>query len=102
MKLKSNKQSNLPLFNLGEVVCTDGVRSMLEAQKIDFLDIQEMLHRHRSGDWGIVAQDSVIANNEALKKQDSIFSIYCINNKNFWVMTEYDRSTTTVLLPREY
>jgi hypothetical protein len=62
-----------------------------------------LLQRHASGDWGDVCEEDRVANNDALQYGDRLLSSYAISeNIKIWVITEYDRSVTTILLPSEY
>ncbi|MCM1224336.1 MAG: hypothetical protein NC548_58775, partial [Lachnospiraceae bacterium] len=61
------------------------------------------LARHQSGDWGEVSKSDWMANNNALKSGGRILSAYTANGgKTFWIITEADRSHTTVLMPDDY
>lgn len=85
-------------FMLGEVVCTRGV-----LETIGFGEMTHALMRHANGDWGDVCKDDLLANEEALREGYRLFSVYhSCEGKKFWVITEWDRSVTTVLLPEEY
>ncbi len=67
------------------------------------LDIAAALRRHTSGDWGEVDADDKAANDDALQSGERLLSAYrSAGGTTFWVMTEADRSVTTVLLPDEY
>lgn len=64
-----------------------------------------LLARHQSGDWGNIGNHDVAANQEALKHSLRVFSSYVLlgaGNSRAWVITEADRSCTTILLPEEY
>lgn len=62
-----------------------------------------MLLKHSLGNWGDVCEEDAAANNEALKNGDRILSSYrAENGEKIWIITEYDRSYTTILLPEEY
>ena len=75
-------------------------RSLLaEAHAVDLLPL---LIRHRSGDWGDVCADDARANREALDTGLRILSAYDTAAGRLWIITEADRSATTVLLPSEY
>jgi len=88
------------LFNLGQVVATPGALQALEnsAQKpIEFLN------RHVSGDWGELDAEDRKENEFSLKKGFRILSAYILNTgQKIWIITEADRSVTTILLPEEY
>ena len=66
-------------------------------------DIVAALRRHASGDWGDVDPDDRAANDLALTSGGRLLSVYeLVNGITFWVITEADRSVTTVLLPDDY
>jgi hypothetical protein len=61
------------------------------------------LNRHFSGDWGDLEQEDKDANDEALKNGSRIFSAFEDSmGERLWVITEADRSATTLLLPEDY
>ena len=61
------------------------------------------LQRHASGDWGDVSKDDWKENDFAVKNGERVISSYhAPSGKKFWIITEWDRSYTTVLLPEEY
>ena len=65
--------------------------------------IAQMIRRHGSGDWGDLSADDVAANSEALKDGDRLMSAYSdVFDFKVWVITEADRSSTTILLPEDY
>jgi len=95
-----------PRFELGMIVSTPGA---LDACPLD--QITRCLARHLTADWGCVCADDKEANNEALSNGERLLSAYPIDpakpSKGFgdntlWIITEADRSVTTVLLPDEY
>ena len=97
---RRNANERLPRFALGQVVATPGVLGALE--EADQLP-QEFLHRHIVGDWGELDEHDRQANERAVHGGDRIFSSYLTKKgTKLWVITEYDRSVTTLLLPSEY
>jgi hypothetical protein len=89
-----------PLFALGAVVATPGaIEALKEAGQLP----QEFLHRHIRGDWGDLDPHDVQANERAILDGDRILSAYSTKiGTRLWVITEHDRSYTTLLLPSEY
>lgn len=89
-----------PVLELGEVVGTRGALAALaEAGELG----QIYLRRHRCGDWGDVDADDWAANDRALREEIRILSQYQLSTgTKLWVITEWDRSVTTLLLPEEY
>ena len=86
-----------PRFSLGNVVITSNAASQL--------DIKEVAHSircHVRGDWGDVCTEDAASNDEALVTGDRIVSVYGDGEKKFHIITEADRSVTTVLMPEDY
>ena len=95
-----------PLFELGDIVWTQGVQALLESGDVIPMSF---ICRHERGDWG-VSSDGYL-NDRAIKDGSRIFSAYPIDpaqpckgfgENTIWVITEADRSVTTLLLPDEY
>jgi hypothetical protein len=86
-----------PRFELGRTLATPGV---LRAVPDD--DIQRALFAHHRGQWGDLCAEDEEANERAIEDGDRILSVYTANGVRFWIITEADRSATTVLLPEEY
>jgi hypothetical protein len=90
----------MPLFPSGQVVVTPGALRALESAGASPADL---LRRHLNGNWGVVNEDNRLANDLAIRRASRIFSAYCLKEgTKVWVITEVDRSATTVLLPDEY
>lgn len=89
----------VPLFPSGQVVATRGA-----VEKIPELEMYLALNRHLHGDWGDVCEEDKRSNNYALLHGGRLFSAYHTEKDHvkFWIITEADRSVTTVLLPDEY
>ena len=89
-----------PRFALGKVLGTPGVlHKMLESGT----DAFGFLERHGRGDWGDMTQEDRNANDTALVEGGRLFSAYELpDGGKVWVITEADRSSTTLLLPEEY
>src|SRR5262245_27867924 len=93
------------LFKVGHVVATPGF-VVLMGDKDDHLlhmrTAHEFLTRHVTGDWGEVCREDAQSNDAAVKEGARILSAYTLNGQKFWIITEWDRSVTTFLLPEEY
>jgi len=88
------------LFTLGQTVATPGAIQALE--KAGQL-ASHFLVKHALGDWGDLCDEDKTANDEALADDLRILSAYRLEDgTKIWVITEADRSSTTVLLPEEY
>lgn len=93
-----------PVIDLGEVVATKGAQRLFTGDEGVLLtrDIAEYLDRHRCGDWGLVSDDDKQANDNALEYGGKLLSAYDVNGQRVWILTEWDRSYTTLMLPEEY
>ena len=88
------------LFPLGMVVMTPGAAALLVECGVH---TKEIIERHQSGDWGELYPEDCQLNDDAVKYGDRILSAYKLGAGNrLWVITEADRSATTLLLPSEY
>ena len=65
-------------------------------------EVLTALKRHASGDWGDLCPEDSLANDAALQREGRLFSAYGQGDNRFWIITEADRSVTTVLLPNDY
>jgi hypothetical protein len=85
-------------FPLGQMVMTANAQRTLNPE-----DIPIALARHAAGDWGEVDEPDRQENEFSLDKNLRLLSVYHDrNNVKFWIITEADRSVTTVLLPEDY
>ena len=88
------------LFCLGQIVATPGALLALEQAGNSG---SEFLNRHACGDWGDLCPEDRQANDEALKDGMRLLSSYRLSDgTKIWIITEADRSVTTLLLPEEY
>lgn len=88
-------------FSQGQVVMTAGVDELVRQGR---LNPTPYLRRHLHGDWGDLSDDDRRLNDVALKSgEDRLFSSYQVTpDLKLWIITEWDRSVTTLLLPSEY
>jgi hypothetical protein len=87
-------------FPLGQTCATLGA---LEALSDAEQDAAEFLHRHQAGDWSEMSEEDKRENEFSVDKDLRIFSAYHTSKgEKIWVITESDRSATTILLPQEY
>lgn len=89
-----------PLFSLGAIVATPGA---LEALEHAGKSPADFLARHQCGDWGDLSDDDRRENEFSLSRHLRIFSAYHLDRDvKIWIITEADRSATTILLPSDY
>ena len=85
-------------FLLGRTVTTPGALASVPAE-----EMQAALFRHHHGDWGDVDEDDRLENERSLREGFRLLSVFHTKaGVKFYVITEHDRSATTVLLPDEY
>lgn len=93
-------QRSIVLFPLGQIVATPGALEALDRAAINAADL---IQRHQSGDWGNVPSGDAEENLRSIENGWRILSSYALSeNQNLWIITEADRSVTTLLLPEEY
>ena len=104
--MTASTKTALKLFPLGRVVATHGA-----LETVPWPRLTESLARHARGDWGVTCPDDDATNDQALVDGCRVLSAYPIDPalpcKGFgdnclWIITEADRSATTLLLPDEY
>ena len=89
-------------FNLGQAVMTRGIAEEMK-QSTEFAKfVNNSFIRHANGDWGDLGEEDKQANEDALKYGDRLFSAYIKEDWKIWIITEWDRSVTTILFPSEY
>ena len=95
-----NQQAGVARFELGQTVITPGAE---EALQIAGQTAIEFLRRHMSGDWGELSDDDRKENELSLEQGFRLLSRYETGKgERLWIITEADRSATTILLPIEY
>ena len=89
-------------FSLGKLVMTRAVHDKMNSD-IDFaIGVLESMEKYRSCDWGDLSESDQAENEHALKEGERIFALYNIGNEKVYIITEWDRSVTTILFPYEY
>jgi hypothetical protein len=89
-----------PKFEIGQLVATRAV-----ALRVPGLEALALVERHQRGDWGDTDPEDAKQNEEALKHGGRLHSVYKNPGTEWgtvWVITEHDRSVTTVLFPDDY
>ena len=87
------------LFRLGNIVATPGALDLLDRTGTNAAVV---LARHQRGDFGTVNAEDIQANKDAIVNGSRILSAYPLGAERLWIITEADRSSTTLLLPEEY
>jgi hypothetical protein len=84
-------------FPLGQLVITREAAGRLSPE-----EIADGIARHARGDWGDLSREDAAENDLSLREGFRLFSAYGRGERRYWVITEADRSATTVLLPEDY
>ncbi|TGP44886.1 hypothetical protein EN871_09910 [bacterium M00.F.Ca.ET.228.01.1.1] len=97
----NNEEDRKPLFLLGRTTATRGSLDLLQRAEVH---PRQLLDRHRCGDWGELSAEDRAANERAIADGARVISAYVVgpNDERVWVISEADRSSTTILLPFEY
>lgn len=89
-------------FELGQIVMTKSI-SVKVSQNTKFqLQIINALMKYTEKDWGIVSENDKQANDWGLENEDRILAAYETCEGEIWIITEWDRSVTTILFPSDY
>ena len=98
-------------FSLGQTLATYAINQAMKNRRF-LLFIQRPLRRHFTCDWGDCCKEHKQVNDESLKMDMRLFSVYNIpetlnhidhnGNDKIWIITEADRSATTIIYPSEY
>ena len=106
MKVKTMDLVKTPKFQLGKIVATPAALEVLQKANVR---PASLLHRHQSGeDWGNICEEDKQQNNIAISnegnpdKQQRVLSSYKIGKDTIWIITEHDRSVSTLLCPSDY
>jgi hypothetical protein len=94
---KKKMRNSKPLFDLGQVVTTRSV-----AESVDPSKIASMIRNHITGDFGVLENEDIDSNKQAIEQGDRVLSAYMVQGQKVYVVTEWDRSYTTVLYADEY
>lgn len=87
-------------FELGQVVATPAA---IVAIEFAHTTAHELLQRHMSGDWGDLSEEDKALNDRAVEEGERILSAYTLSEgERLYIITEWDRSATAILLASEY
>lgn len=93
-------------FELGQVVMTRGIAEARGAgngfNHTFNKEVLEAFDKYKNCDWGITCEEDAEMNNEAIIEGERILAVYPTCCGEIWIITEWDRSVTTILFPDEY
>jgi len=103
VKTMMNKVKTLGTKQLGQIIWTRGVNDKVAEDELFARFVRQSLSRHAQGDWGDLCEEDKKENEYSLDKHLRILSSYKREGlPKIWIITEADRSATTVLFPDEY
>ena len=91
-------------IELGKIVMTNGIGALVKEDFDVYFQILGCLIKHQNGDWGELCKEDKQYNEDAVVNGNRVMSCYYVgkDSTKIWIITEWDRSVTTVLLPEEY
>ena len=89
-------------FETGDVYLTKGVDVLTKKNDKYRGEVMKSLARYLQGDWGDLDDEDKLANEQALKYEERLLGRYNIEPRPIYIITEWDRSATTILFPEEY
>lgn len=89
-------------FDLGHLVITRAAAEWLEERAGRADAVNSCIGRHADGDWGEVSEEDGRQNDAAVEGGERMLSSYGVDGTTLWIITEADRSVTTVLFPEDY
>lgn len=90
-------------FDLGRLVTTAGVHAAIEENPEFRAFVSKSFERYYMCDWGDTCEEDAKQNDESVENGERILAVYKFNDRmTIWIITEWDRSTTTILFPEEY
>ena len=102
LDFKNQEVNYMEKFSLGKLVMTRAVHDKMNGD-IDFaIGVLESFEKYRSCDWGDLCESDKAENEQALKDGERILALYNIGSDKIYIITERDRSVTTILFPYEY
>lgn len=86
----------------GRIVATRGIANEAENSPVFAQEIAAAFNRYQQKDWGDLCQEDKELNDQAIQSEGRILAAYQTSKGKIWIITERDRSATTILFPEEY
>lgn len=86
----------------GQIVATRGIVEEIERSAVFAMEITAAFKRYQQHDWGNLCGEDRLQNDEAVQIGERVLAAYATTKGTVWIITEWDRSVTTILFPREY
>lgn len=92
----------MPKFNTGQLYKTDGIDYAISEDKNYVKELIDCFEKYLTGNWGDLEEDDKIANEQALLNNERLLGAYLTSRGKIFIITEWDRSCTTILFAEEY
>lgn len=89
-------------MNIGRLVATRSVSDLMDEKKEFRSDVNTALSQYLHNDWGVTCKEDSELNDRAVKDGERVLASYDTIEGKIWIITEWDRSYTTILFPSEY
>lgn len=89
-------------MEMGVVLTTRRIHELIQRDSRFKREVLRSLEYYKQHDWGIVSSEDKAENDHAVVEGDRILAAYDTKRGKIWIMTECDRSATTILFPSEY
>lgn len=94
-------------FKTGKMMATAGVDDRMQKDTMFAAFVSKSIRRYLNCDWGDTCKEDKASNDYAVENGERILAVYkqsedAINPSTIWIITEWDRSATTILFPEEY
>ena len=86
----------------GQIVATRGIAEEIERSAVFATEIVAAFRRYKQHDWGELCEEDRLQNDEAVQIGERVLAAYPTTKGTVWIITEWDRSVTTILFPSEY
>ena len=88
-------------FELGQVIVTASIDARMKSDAEFDKFVKVSLGRFKKGDWGVLCDEDKAEANKAATNGQMVMGAYARNGEEIWIITEWDRSATTILFPHE-
>lgn len=92
---------NIRGIELGRIIYTVALLDSIKELKFN-KEVKEAFNRYLNCDWSEMSESEMNANNKAMKEKEGIFACYNTSKGNIYIITEWNRSCTTILFSYEY
>ena len=86
----------------GNIYATRGIADAMDQSPKFAAEVRQAFGRYQQGDWGDVCEEDRAQNDEAARNGERVLASYQTSGGKIWIITEWDRSATTILYPDEY